>query len=538
MDCNQLKRSRVKVTALITASLFLVMDILSFPSTTRAQTSAPALEMASAGSEARGVPGDLRIDPRDGTLVETFKGTSGRTAILLQDAHAIPDAQLSIHRLLGYFRKQYGVRTVAVEGAASELDPGIFRSFPDKERLKEVLRALHEKGELTGVASAAIFLEEGMDFAGVEDWKLYEEGLRLYQEAMKAGPEIGAILKQEAQRQEAEKKSIYNEKLYAIDQALEAFHGDHANLLETLKTLAAVKRPAKGSELEVILKEGERAEETSEKDRRAGWDNQNSRRAGLNKQDDSRAGLNKQDDSRAGLNLPYKGVSTEVEVKQLAARILTALKALPESKEKQAKLARFNAEAQKFSTGQVTAHAYGLFLQEVAEREKIALDLSSHLAGLIGDARRMRDIKGTRFFDAFEAYARSVKASLYKNEEEKNLDKASEELSLAKRFAALELSREDWKRVRSMEFGAWRHALTQDKTPNAELPTPDLLKAHFAFYQNAEARDEAFFKNIVKLMGKEARSPEFGDRRHVLTQDRTPNAELLTPDLKKAKRPQ
>ncbi|MFZ5803049.1 MAG: hypothetical protein ACOY3K_08115 [Candidatus Omnitrophota bacterium] len=39
-------------------------------------------------------------------------------------------------------------------------------------------------------------------------------------------------------------------------------------------------------------------------------------------------------------------------------------------------------------------------------------------------------------------------------------------------------------------------------------------------------------------MGKEARSPEFGDRRHVLTQDRTPNAELLTPDLKKAKRPQ
>ncbi|MFZ5802361.1 MAG: hypothetical protein ACOY3K_04540 [Candidatus Omnitrophota bacterium] len=488
----------IKVTALVTAVLFLTMDLISFPSQGLARSLQPGLEITDTRPKVSIHPEALRLREDLGTVLETFQGKGAASVILIQDAHAIPDAQYSIQRLIGYFQKEYGIQTVAVEGAAAKLDPQIFRSFPDKDLLRKVLRTYHERGELTGATAAAIFNEGGTEYRGIEDWKLYEEGLRLYQEAMKAGPEIGKGLKQEAERQEAEKKKIYNEKLYAVDRALEAFHGDHANLLETLKTLAAVKRPEAGSELEVILKEGERAKETSEKDRRAG----------LNKQDDSRAGLNKQDDSRAGLNLPYKGVSAEGEVKQLAAKVLASLKALPESKAKQAKLAKFNSEAQKFSTGQVTAHAYGLFLEEVAEREKIALDLSSHLTGLIGDARKMRDIKGTRFFDAFEAYARSVKESLYKNEEEKALDQAGEQLSLFKRLLDLELSREDWEEIKREQLRIKNEELRIENNRKKEnsvfnssfsIINSQLYPSHFAFYQNAEARDEAFFKNIKAL---------------------------------------
>ena len=66
---------------------------------------------------------------------------------------------------------------IGVEGAVSELDGTIFKSFPDKERLKKVFENYQAQGELTGARAAAIFSspQKEMTFRGLENWNLYEE---------------------------------------------------------------------------------------------------------------------------------------------------------------------------------------------------------------------------------------------------------------------------------------------------------------------------------------------------------------------------
>jgi hypothetical protein len=67
----------------------------------------------------------------------------------------------------------------------------------------------------------------------------------------------------------------------------------------------------------------------------------------------------------------------------------------------------------------------------------------------MNNQKRLRDIKGTKLFQDFERYAQEVKASLFRNDEEKTLDEESIRICLLERFARLELSRKDWEEVKA-----------------------------------------------------------------------------------------
>ena len=99
----------------------------------------------------------VRVPSEIGKIQELSKGKGSKVVILIQDAHAIPDAQKNIQRLIDHFQKEYGVGLVALEGAAAKLDSQIFKSFPDKETLKKVFQGYRERGELAGGVAAAIF---------------------------------------------------------------------------------------------------------------------------------------------------------------------------------------------------------------------------------------------------------------------------------------------------------------------------------------------------------------------------------------------
>ena len=125
-----------------------------------------------------------------GKIQETYTSShQSPTVILIQDAHAIPDAQRSILKLIGLFQKKYGIDLVALEGASSDLDPQILRSFPDQQLLHKVLEQYSERGELAGTTAAAILNKEQATYHGIEDWDLYEEGLRYFLDTMQySGP--------------------------------------------------------------------------------------------------------------------------------------------------------------------------------------------------------------------------------------------------------------------------------------------------------------------------------------------------------------
>ena len=80
----------------------------------------------------------LKLPAKFGEVVEYFdgdksnitgKGKSDQAVIIIQDAHAIPDAQKNIANVIKYMQQEYGVGTVALEGASGDLDPQIFKSL-------------------------------------------------------------------------------------------------------------------------------------------------------------------------------------------------------------------------------------------------------------------------------------------------------------------------------------------------------------------------------------------------------------------------
>ncbi|MBP9865270.1 MAG: hypothetical protein KBC91_02580, partial [Candidatus Omnitrophica bacterium] len=199
-----------------------------------------------------------------GKVDDVYNGQSGAQVIILQDAHAIPDAQRSIRKAILYFYQHYGVNLVALEGASAKLDARMLKSFPDKERLNKVLGEYFDQGELSGGTAAAIAGIKAEDnsvagtrmiFQGVEDWPVYEDALRLYLEAMRKEKEVLEELEVRSSKLEEEKQNQYSADLQKIDAAIKAFRGNSSDFMKTLEVLAAVKAPEKGSELELLLQE-------------------------------------------------------------------------------------------------------------------------------------------------------------------------------------------------------------------------------------------------------------------------------------------
>src|SRR3990167_5722247 len=103
----------------------------------------------------------------------------------------------------------------------------MFTSFPDKRMLAKVLRGYMDRGELTGSVAAALMgvnpkagsaaIEP--DYFGVEDWKLYEQGLELYLKGMAAQEAALTRLSARSAKLEAAKQQKYSEKLLAVDLA-------------------------------------------------------------------------------------------------------------------------------------------------------------------------------------------------------------------------------------------------------------------------------------------------------------------------------
>lgn len=380
-------------------------------------------------------PSDLStvsVPKSAGTIQEFFKGNGKDLVILVQDAHAIPDAQRNIQKLINHFQKEYGLALVALEGASSELDPHLFKSFPDKEVLKKTFEAYFERGELTGVTAAAIFNEGKSTYNGIEDWGLYEEGLADYLQAMQKESEIAPLIEDLKGKLARKKESVYSRKLLEVDRAMEGFLQNHSDLIQILTLLAGIKSPEKGSELALLLEESERDKSGHE--------------------------------------------SIEIEVKKIASQVKTFLNSKKPTAEQKTELQSFHEKFQEFQTSRITPDAFALFLKELTAKDQLPIQVSKQLSRLMKNQKRMRDIQGTRFFDDFERYAQSVKVSLFKNGDEQSLDAYSKRLELFERLSKLELSREDWKEFKE-GLGIKDYASSADPSNNqSETTLPETMK--------------------------------------------------------------
>jgi len=137
---------------------------------------------------------DLVLPQDLGRVAETFRGSSPKTVLLIQDAHANYSAQVSIQNILEFLSLKYGIDHIALEGGVGEMDATLFRQFPDEALSQYLFDSYLRRGELSGSVSAAVLSERPMNFFGVEDAAVYEAQIEAFLQAVENRPALQEYL--------------------------------------------------------------------------------------------------------------------------------------------------------------------------------------------------------------------------------------------------------------------------------------------------------------------------------------------------------
>ena len=114
--------------------------------------------------------------------------------------------------------------------------------------------------------------------------------------------------------------------------------------------------------------------------------------------------------------------------------------------------------------------------------------------------RLTKKFKGTHLCEELNSYFQNTKSQFIRSSAERKLNEKSETLNLLTKLAALELSREEWEKVKNLGFQILDFGLDDS----------------LSFYQNAEARENALFENLLKFLGASEQSLPVGQTGAIL----------------------
>ncbi|MCB9799449.1 MAG: hypothetical protein H6757_01655 [Candidatus Omnitrophica bacterium] len=434
----------------ITATVLAVCFFLSNHTFLWAQ-SAPVIAGQVESKNVGQFPSDifkLQIPEKAGKIEEVFQGSGNRAVILVQDAHAIPEAQKSIQRLIDYFQKNAGLDFIAIEAAPTEqMDVTLFKSFPDEKILKKVLKQYLAAGELTATTASALFNPVQTPYYGVEDWSTYQKGLVYFLHAMEKMPEIVSKLESWNKALESRKTQIYSPDLLKADHIIQQFRQEKIDLMSLLKELAGFQAPPEGSELALILSQG--------------------------------AGGQQRD------------LRLEQEVKRTAVVLKRQLEMMPKGDLKDETRKTLNAKYQAFQTSVLSVQEFSAYLNEAAQKIGANIHVSESFSDSVRNQRSLAEIEGTRFFRELEDYIHQIKESLFSKTGERELDRLTEQFALYERLARLKIDHADWNRIK------------QEGVAIDDRDVFDNFQPALAFYENAEQRDRVLFEKLMSRMDQQ-----------------------------------
>ncbi|MBU3758979.1 MAG: hypothetical protein FGM27_03510, partial [Candidatus Omnitrophica bacterium] len=420
----------------------------------------PALQAMQIRPESSALLSPLQavLPPELGTVKERFEGAqAGRCLVIVQDAHAVPDAQRSLQKILEHAARGWGIRFFALEGAASALDTAFFRSYPDENQVRGLIDRHIERGEFSGAAAAALFDETGSYFAGVENSGLYQEGLRLFLAASDHEAALQSRLKVLQDALENEKTEVYTPELLEMDRAVREFRKNTDSLPSLLKMLAAVRRPQAGSRVELLLTEFERSEKKSEQ---------------------------------------FTG-----ELREAAERMRLFLSENERDRDLRPQMAEFNEKIQGYRNSSLAPESLAAYLGDASVKLGFKIQFSESLEQRIQAHRKMRDLEGTALFDEIEGYIREIMLRLLMNPEQEALEKRSRALELLEKLSRLNVHRSEWRELEQLLRNPKDWPLG-GAIP--EIQDEGWVRSGFQsaadFYRNTSERDHAILQNIERTM--------------------------------------
>ncbi|MDP3919334.1 MAG: ATP-binding protein [Candidatus Omnitrophota bacterium] len=392
----------------------------------------------------------IRLPAELGSIQASYLGNSGKTVIMIQDAHANYEAQKSIEDIIHYFNREYGVRLAGLEGSSGRLDALLYRTFPEQDRLRNILDEHLRRGELSGAATASVTASESMVFEGIDKQDLYEDGIRAYIRAKTESDAFTSELALFADRLKAAKERIYPEPLLELDRNLNSFWQQDIRLDEILQLLARIKRPLTYPLVAAVLSESEIVPATD-----------------------------------------------AVQAEQLVQRLHHALRLLVTDRSEQMVL---NEQHQAFKTGVISLRGYAHFVSDVAKKHAVNMAPYEALTPLVENHPVLAEMQGADFFREFNEYVKEVKAGLIPNREAAQVDELDGKLAVLGRLRRLEWTPDDWAQFTQApeEFAP----ASFDALLNRGEASPDqfAFTAALRFYDVAVRREASFFQKLRNLM--------------------------------------
>lgn len=463
-----------KVTSLFLVLFFTLLNIFPYPFSLQASSTVDRLSQTSMTASEIVLPEELGLiqekyqaagcRPQAAKKSMELEACSGKQVIFIQDAHSNYDAQKSIQKIIGYFQKQYGVETIALEGGEGKLDPWLLRTYPDRKIVEKILDDHLMKGELSGATLAAVLNEKEGNYYGVENFTLYEDGIEAYRKASSQSTVLRKQIAEIEMTLNKNKEKFYSRELKQLNHQLAAFERQEIDLSKLLLFLSSIRKPANFPLLTALVKE-----------------------------------------------LRFNPETDYPKIKNKIKRLSQEIK--PKLDQKQ-EIILFNEKSQSFYTSQLDPKAFSHFLLYLAQSKGLSLDDYEDLKRFSRNSSWLTEMQSAELFAQLRAYTAHVKETYLTDSRLQMLDELDNRLHRLKRLASLEMSRSEWYQLQSEKdkmtpwvFEAFLSSINSPGVIEGNLKVEAhrsknrksfAMEEHLRFYEIAIQREAALLKNLMK----------------------------------------
>lgn len=410
----------------------------------------------------------LQIPPELGVVQEVYQGSGLYTVLFIQDAHAIREAQESLTGLIEYFREKHGIQVVALEGTEGRLDPLLFRTFPLQEEMKSLFEGFRSRGEISGAAAASVLLASEGIFAGIEERRLYEAGIRAFLEAQAEIPALEVFLNDLNLRIREAKEKFYGKPLLELDRVLGSFEDSHENLPGLISRLSEISPPQNYPRVRALLKE-----------------------------------IRLQESPQS----PRLGLASE----ELASRLRRSVLERED-------IILMNERKQAYETSRIDIKDYFYTLISLAAKNGIDTTAYDSLKQETAHYPLLAEMQGPAFFEELDNYIQGILRGLFPSRDAARVYDLDEKRKTLHRLVHLKLTPAEWESYSANRgqyepwvFDGFLNAADEPGiqaedyrviSTQASRVSPPLEK-HEAFYRLAVERDQAFLLRLGDLMREE-----------------------------------
>jgi hypothetical protein len=473
------RKGPLKVISIITLWSFLFTTGGVDTLVERAWAARATPELTSVGSEEPGSPSSTKelnvktfsLPQNLGHIRDSYDAGSSTTVIHIQDAHCNYACQRKLSELIDYFNKEYGIRSVNLEGGVGDYDLAIFDSINDPDTRERVSDYFVKDGLVNGAEYFAINNPNKAALWGVEDTKLYVDNLKVYKNSLKYKDKVDKYLNEISYILGNIKNKLYPPELLDLDKKFTEYKENKLDFKDYVLCL---------------VKYGNRQ--------------------AINIKSYTNLYLLQQSLEQEG-GIDFKKADTE------KSKLVDLLqKSLPKKQLEELVVMTVEFQAEKIAQGD-----FYTYLLKKAKIANIEIKDMPELQKYIVYISLYQAIDKAKILEEMAALESKIKEGLYQNDDQRKLDELSKNLTLTKNIFNIAITRDDYKYYLANE-GSFAvknfKSFIENQAPKWKIQAKlsdgiDELDAYrneiSEFYAYSFKRDDAFLKNMkMGLPGERA----------------------------------